>query len=199
MSRRTLFIGCLVFELLAVFGLFLPYAWLKSEGTVVTLRTVPVDPRSLFRGDYVVLDYEVGHGLPNGWAGEVLDSALVYVHLGPTGEVFERTGVSTEYPPILEEGQACLRGLTNSWDTTIRFPDIAQYFVPEGMGKELEQLQTVHRLLVDVVVDDECHAMIDAVKLGPEVPEEELPDWMRPPRPEDIPPRAMPVEMEPVR
>jgi uncharacterized membrane-anchored protein len=63
MSRRVAFLGCLLLELLLVFGLFLPLVMRVSEGREITLKTVPVDPRSVFRGDYVALDYEAGRGV----------------------------------------------------------------------------------------------------------------------------------------
>ncbi len=37
-----------------------------TEGREITLQTVPVDPRSLFQGDYAILDYEIAKFL-RGW------------------------------------------------------------------------------------------------------------------------------------
>src|SRR5688500_4585292 len=57
-SRRAFFVvGAL--QILAVLG----FAGMREAavrlGTEVILATVPVDPRDLFRGDYVVLNYEI--------------------------------------------------------------------------------------------------------------------------------------------
>ena len=45
--------------------------WIHGNGETVYLRTAPVDPRDLFRGDYVQLDYEIGQPetalLPPAW------------------------------------------------------------------------------------------------------------------------------------
>ena len=35
--------------------------WTLETGTPVVLAIRPVDPRSLFQGDYVQLSYEIGH------------------------------------------------------------------------------------------------------------------------------------------
>ena len=32
-----------------------------SESKIITLQTQPIDPRDIFRGDYVILDYEISH------------------------------------------------------------------------------------------------------------------------------------------
>ena len=37
-----------------------------TEGREITLQTAPVDPRSLFQGDYAILDYEIAE-IPRAW------------------------------------------------------------------------------------------------------------------------------------
>ena len=44
----------------ALLALVQQRASILKSGTEVRLRTVPVDPRDLFRGDYVVFSYEIG-------------------------------------------------------------------------------------------------------------------------------------------
>lgn len=57
--KRAGFIALVAVQALLLLGIVQTRnAWL-SEGTKVLLRTVPVDPRSLFRGDYVRLNYEI--------------------------------------------------------------------------------------------------------------------------------------------
>ena len=190
MNRRAFFLAGILFELVAVFGLFLPYIFLLQSGTPITLRTVPIDPRSIFRGDYVILGYEAGEGLPmTETYGDV-----VYAVLEKGGDVYERVRFS-DTKPELTEGQICLRGRTEYQRAT--FPDIAQYFVEEGTGTEWEQAQNAHRLLVDAVVNDDCKAAIKGLRLGPEVPEDELPEWMQPPLfLEEPPTKPIPAPVE---
>ena len=96
-------------------------------------------------------------------------------------------------PDVLKPGQVCLGGV-KEWGR-VRFPDIAQYYVEEGLGRALEQANTAHRLIVDAVVDKKCNAVISGIRLGAEVPESELP--VEPRRPEKpVPP---PVETSPAR
>ena len=178
MNRRTVFLIGLLVQLIAIFGLFVPYVLLLKSGTPITLKTVPIDPVSVLRGQYVMLGYEVGNDLPIG-----MESPVVYAVLKKgTDEFYQRTRFTTE-KPTLASGEVCLRGLPQ-YNRAI-FPDIAQFFVQEGLGPEFEQARNVRRLYVDAVVDANCHALIRGLRLGPEVPESELkredfPGLMRP-------------------
>jgi uncharacterized membrane-anchored protein len=169
MNRRTLFLIGLLLMLFALFGQFLPPLFLLKSGTEISLRTRPIDPFSIFRGQYVTLDYEIGTGSGRGLL-DMDEPRRVYLTLEKKGDFYERVAVS-DMIPSLKEGQVCIRG-ESRWGTT-RFPDIGQYFVEEGMGKELESARNAHRLIVDAVVDDKCRAGIKGLRLGPEVPREE--------------------------
>lgn len=171
MTRRTTFLIGLLVQLVAVFGLFLPYVWLAKSGELISLRTVPVDPRSIFRGDYVVLGYEAGRD-----TAQMSDPQmeLQYVVLEKKGDFHERVAVSAT-KPTLQPGQVCLRGYRD-W-TGITFPDIGQYFVEEGMGVEFEHARNAHRLIVDAYVNSDCAAVIRGVRLGPEAPEGIMDPW----------------------
>lgn len=171
MNRRTLFLIGLLVELVAVFGLFLPQQFLLRDGTPVSLKTTPVDPLSVFRGEFVALDYEAAQAPgPVDWTYDETES--VYVVLRKNGEFYERSEVTKEIPDLLPT-EACIRGIRQYG--RVWFPDIAQYFVEEGLGKELEQSRNAHRLIVDAVTDGQCRAGIKGVRLGPEVPQSEFP------------------------
>ena len=191
MTRRTLFLIGLLLELAAIFGLFVPYEMIRTSGTSITLGTVPVDPRSIFRGEYVILDYEAGAGMP------ISDEygKPVYIILEKKEEVFERVRIADQ-KPTLKDDQVCLQG-RREYNRTV-FPDIAQYFVEEGTGREIEQAINWHRLFVDAVVSDNCRAVLSGIRLGQEVPENELPDWARdqgiPPVPAERPLKPVPVQ-----
>ncbi len=187
MRRRTGFLVGILFELLAIFGLFVPYVLLTSSGTEITLRTVPVDPRSMFRGDYVTLGYEAAAGIKYSEVSAGEDDVVqpVFLVLEKKGDIYERVAVSKKQP-ALKEGQVCLRGNVSMWinqgsiqSVAVSIPDLAQYFVEEGIGRELESARNAHRLLVKAVVSPSCMAVLKGVVLGPEVPPSELPPEMR--------------------
>ncbi len=186
MTRRTVFLGCLLIQLLCVFGLFVTFIMRVSSGMEVTLKTAPVDPRSLFRGDYVMLDYEAGRGV-NEMAKY---NVPVYVVLAQNGETWDRVSYSEEKPQ-LKTGEVCLRGRLQY--QRIGFPDIAQYFVEEGLGKELENARNAHRLMVTASVTEDCHAVITGIVLGPEAPLE-IPEPLLRPILEETKPTEVPAQ-----
>ena len=141
-------------------GLVSPLA-VKTLGTTVYLETAPVDPRALFRGDYVILRYAVGQGASS---QKMVSSALergrpVYVTL--TTERPARFVAASLERPELSEGQVCLTGqvrLTGD-QHSVDFPQIAQYFVAEGEGREIET-QLGRDLLAEVRVSRRCDAVL---------------------------------------
>lgn len=164
MTRRTAFLIGLLVQLICVFGLFLPSVRLLQYGTQATLLTLPVDPWSLTRGQYVTLDYQAAQGLDR------MTERSLYVTLEQKDDVYERVGV-TEEKPSLQPGQICLWATSNGWN--VRFPDIGQYFVEEGSGLEIEQATRARRLYVDISTDSSCRARIRGIRIGQEVSDEE--------------------------
>ncbi|MFL2627869.1 MAG: GDYXXLXY domain-containing protein [Dehalococcoidia bacterium] len=81
-----------------------------SESKIITLQTQPVDPRDIFRGDYVILDYEISHLTENTTKRNGSDITTccyyefwdetdkdVYVFLKPAGDVWQAFGISSSY------------------------------------------------------------------------------------------------------
>jgi uncharacterized membrane-anchored protein len=86
MSRRWITGGLLITLLLQLGVLAVEYlvsVYPLWTGQEVRLETVPVDPRSLFRGNYVLLDYEISRiDLPEAAEAEGLRwNEVVYVKL----------------------------------------------------------------------------------------------------------------------
>ena len=106
-------------------------------GTTVVLQTVPVDPRSLFQGDYVRLDYEIAR-LPDWWVDQAIGQT-VYVELSEGADgVWRSKGYSRESPG---SGRVFLKGTVTSRGR-VDF-GIGTFFVPEGSGREIERAQDV--------------------------------------------------------
>ncbi|MBS96007.1 MAG: GDYXXLXY domain-containing protein [SAR202 cluster bacterium] len=81
-----------------------------SESKIITLQTQPVDPRDIFRGDYVILDYEISHLNENPTKRNSSDKTTccyyefweetdkdVYVFLKPAGDIWHAFGISSSY------------------------------------------------------------------------------------------------------
>lgn len=158
--NRKLLIAIVLQIVLMLAGLVAPLA-VKTTGTTVYLETVPIDPRALFRGDYVTLGYAVGQTVTT--AGLTRDSHKtgkpVFVTI-TTDRPAQFVAASLERPD-LEPGQACLRGRLRRFGTgnTVDFPQIGQYFVPEGEGREIER-QLGTGLLAEVKISGRCNAVL---------------------------------------
>lgn len=129
--------------------------WIFRSGQVVYLRTAPIDPRDLFRGDFVRLQYEINSVRPEHVDPAVAAAAaaarrerrrheIVYTRLHPAGAgLYEAAGTSTTQPA---EG-LFIRGRTeDSWRFGWRGSGhnfvkygIEQLFVEQGTGVAIEQ------------------------------------------------------------
>lgn len=167
MNRRTMI--AVAISLGAMLSVALPPMLTARTGTVAYLETQKMDPRALFRGDYVILGYLRAQNIvPNDMARQAADEARpVYVTF-----TTERPGsfvsVSLDRPE-LADGQVCIAGRVRrfrrqpdgaeSRNFPVDFPQIAQYFVTEGEGRELEQ-QRGEDLLARVAVSRGCNAVL---------------------------------------
>ncbi len=100
------------------------YHWVAT-GKKVLLRTEPVDPRDVFRGDYVQLRYEIS-SLNLGEMGiqeQFRPMERVYVHLErkPDG-VFRASSISRRPPEgkLFIQGRAKHTSTSTKWEVTLR-------------------------------------------------------------------------------
>lgn len=157
MNSRKFFYLVVVFWLLIFSGFIAYREYTLQTGREVLLKTVPVDPRDLFRGDYVTLGYAISTlNLSDGQAEDTnymnyTNNGRIYLALQfkdgygvpkkiykkpPGGELFikgrakgityERSRDNASIPPV--------RKLRVEYG-------IESYFVPEGLGGELERLR----------------------------------------------------------
>ncbi len=147
---------------------------LLKQGQEVVLPIVPVDPRSLFRGDYVRLSYQVtrvpGHLLE----GAIAKGKPVYVTVErqPDG-AYAPVAVSRSHPGVAAPDRIVLRGRIQhdarsnrlgSGDLFVRY-GIESYFVPEGKGLELEKMAGEQKLAAVIAVDRDGNSAIKGLKI----------------------------------
>jgi uncharacterized membrane-anchored protein len=163
-SFKIRFYALVLFQLLLLVGLIGYKQWTLYAGERILLQTLPVDPRDLFRGDYVILSYKVSS--PERWHWQespYRKGETVYVTLRRQGR-FHETELVSKSPP--EEGKLFLRGRvrqSTSQNLTVEY-GIESYFVPEGKGRELER-QAGRGLSVEVAVDQRGRAVIRGVRV----------------------------------
>jgi hypothetical protein len=121
---------------------------LLRDGREMVTEVIPVDPRDLFRGDYVVLGYSFGNReVPVPVGTDQGDT--VYVTLKPVApEQWEVVSVAGSYPSLAGGPEnVILKGIVSYVSqpvgselpkASVRY-GIESYFVPEGTGLELEK------------------------------------------------------------
>jgi uncharacterized membrane-anchored protein len=142
MSRSRIALGLglgIALQVLVVAGMVVQAALPLWTGTEVRLKTVPVDPRSMFRGNFARLRYDISR-LPGEVAGDLgmpRIGEVVYVRLRPTGNgLYDLAGASLEKPT---EG-VFLRGRIGSKRAPYRVNyGIEAFFAPKDKALQLEQ------------------------------------------------------------
>lgn len=177
LSYRLLII--VVIQTLVLAGMVAKRQWTLATGTPVVLETRPVDPRSLFRGDYVTFNYDISRLNLQALDGDDDFSRhdVVYVVLEP-GTPYWRPRAVYHTPPA---GQVTLRGTVQYagehwWNpetgnneavrhVTVRY-GIEDYFVPEGEGRVLERPVADETISLRVAVDRFGNGAIQALLIN---------------------------------
>jgi uncharacterized membrane-anchored protein len=177
MTRRVVLI--LALQTLVLIAMVALKQWTLNTGTPILLETQPVDPRSLFRGDYVHLNYTINTIKLDEVGGDDVFRRYqrVYVVLKPGSRYWEPVSVH-QSPPTVQSGFVIIKGAVEStidsaWDsrTRSRTPQrglnvrygVEDYFVPEGTGRELEVRRDGKRVDLRIAVDRYGNAGIKAV------------------------------------
>lgn len=172
MSKRSWAIVFIVaIQSILLMGMIAKKHHTLSTGTSILLKTQPVDPRSLFRGDYVRIRYaidQLSHELP-GAKADFRKGDTIYVALVQGGRYWRPVSVHPEKPD-LPHGQLAMRGEVKS-NKTYRSDiwvgyGINSYFVPEGEGRKLERPQEGDIVDIEVAVDDDGNAAIRTLLLN---------------------------------
>ena len=133
-------VAAIAFQLVVLAGMVVNAALPLWTGTEIRVKAVPVDPRSMFRGNYARLGYEFTT-LPKGAfreVGGVRNGEVVYVRLERgEGTRYEYAGVSLEPP---SEG-IFLRGRVAGFLPEYQFVryGIEAFFAPKERALALEK------------------------------------------------------------
>jgi uncharacterized membrane-anchored protein len=155
---------------------------LIKTGREITLPIIPVDPRDVFRGEYVRLGYEVGTvpaQLLDGPAPRRNRAFYVVLEKGEGG-AWKPVKVSRAMPLETGADRIVLKARSR-WDWPARTTEqkvnvrygIESYFVPEGEGRRLEQLARAKKMAALVAVDSRGNAAIKGLIIDGELRYEE--------------------------
>jgi len=151
--------AAVVIHVLILVLVLAPALWVQATGTEAFLETRKMDPRSLFRGHYVILGYKLAEGILNDRPALApgLGDNTVYVKFTTTRPA-KFLGVSHE-PPTLAAEEACIVGRKRGRGNSVDFPQIAQFFAPRDEARRLEGKRGVN-LLAKVRTDHRCNAVL---------------------------------------
>ena len=145
------FIAVILCQFLVLGGMIAKRIHLLRSGDVVRLQCQPVDPRSLFSGDYVVLNYTISR-FPdeefkrlNRGNEEFKHNDTIYVALERESDAkksaaWKAVAISKDRKTLSAEFPIVIRGVIRSdWQPyQIRY-GVENYFVPQFEGKQIER------------------------------------------------------------
>ncbi|MBI5817655.1 MAG: GDYXXLXY domain-containing protein [Verrucomicrobia bacterium] len=164
-ERAVLWIT-IAFQLAVLASMVVLHALPLMVGDTIRLKVMPVDPRDVMRGDYVILSYAISNvpdkgieGIPdannrvwrywerNSW----LEERTVYVTLEPDagGKLWRGVKASVHKPA---SGKFIRGKYVRQWGTPqIQF-GIEAFYVQEGAGKKLEEARNARHLVAEVAL-----------------------------------------------
>src|SRR5437868_11988550 len=161
---RTKFALLVALQVLLLLGLIGYKQVTLATGERVLVRTAPVDPRDLFRGDYVALHYKISHLDRSIWAeGHYQKGQTVFVTLGREGRFRSAEAVS-KAPP--KDARLFLRArVTKVANQAMEAQyGIESYFTPEGKADALASASQKYKgLTAEISVDRHGRAVLRKV------------------------------------
>lgn len=143
-------------------------ATILSRGREVRLPVVPVDPRDLFRGDYVVLSYPFSslELAKLDRSDPVKDGQTVFVTLVRDGEAWRAARLSAAHPGdglVLQARVTARYGMKPDCpacgSVTLAY-GLEKFFVPEGKGRAVERERDKMKVEVDAAVSSDGRAVL---------------------------------------
>lgn len=193
-GSRRLWIAAVVVAALqtAVLGYMVgERAWGLRSGVEILLKTAPVDPRDLLRGDYVTLNYDISRvpfsTMVEGPPKMSRSAAILSVRLkkqddGYWGIVESSFGALDPKPDTVVLKSLPVVDYVFYGDATDRSQaiigvtyGIERYYVPEGQGHDIESARNANRVAIAARVSSDGVAHIRSLLLdGKSVYEEPL-------------------------
>ena len=137
-----------------------------STGRPVVLEVRPVDPRSLFSGDFVILNYDINRLAKANLDGEkqFRRDARIYVRLAQNDGRWQAASVHQEIPET-SAADIVLSGKVewaNRSQIRVKY-GIEAFYVPEGKGRKIEKQIRGAKVQAEVVVDSRGRGVLRAL------------------------------------
>lgn len=166
MNRKHIFYLISVLWLIIIIGLIGFKQFTLLTGTKVLLRTVPVDPRDILRGDYVVLNYEISslnlENIPSDFT-DLSRGSRIYLILERENKYWVAKEIRKNRPKNLPFIKGKVRDIYGK-NIVVSY-GIESYFVPEGEGVYIER-SGGRGLDVEVSIDRFGNAIVNKLYLN---------------------------------
>jgi len=168
MDQKKIFIIIGIFWVIIIGGFVAFKEFTLRTGEEILLKTQPVDPRDLFRGDYVILSYDISAISTDkltyqGFNFEEGDKVYVLLNID-NQKIGTLANIDKKRPQkgIFIEGK--VKSVFNN-RLNIEY-GIESYFVPEGKGREIERnLGKIYTIYTKAAVDNFGNAIIRSLVL----------------------------------
>lgn len=162
-KKTLLFLLAITVQIIILFCMVFSNEARIRNGIKIIVKTVPVDPRSLFRGDYIDLRYDfsrINLNSVNSSKKYFYYGNKVFVKLARVGEDWGIAFVSDKPIKNVKPQEVVIAGTVNRWGgakyINVKY-GIESYFIPEGKGKYIEKQISKKRVKVELSVDkDGC-------------------------------------------
>jgi uncharacterized membrane-anchored protein len=167
--ERKVLLVTVVVQIVILLGMIALRALPLLTGKTVLVRVQPVDPRDLFRGDYVILSYPFSRTSPetidglsaDERGGRKLDGRTVYVPLVPDSVPGHwRAEKATVVKPV---SGLFLKGQMERYGS-VKF-GIESYYVQEDGGHLYEQAIRARKLSAELAVTSSGQAALRGLKI----------------------------------
>lgn len=163
--RRPLLFGAVAFQIAVLVAMTAINAAPYGVGKTIRLHVVPVDPRDLFRGDYVTLSYGLSRAPADGiegiadsksrneyWRPHEPEEQAVYVSLEK--DALDDCWHATQFSVHRPTSGTFLRGTYRrySYGNAEIVYGIESFYVPEGTGRKYEDAARAHKLTAEIAL-----------------------------------------------
>lgn len=137
---------------------------LIKSGQEIVLPIRPVDPRDLFKGDYVRLGFDISRIerklLPEPVIASKREMVIFVTIERAEGDKWKPVAASTALPDKVAANQIVIRGRTSRYaPEAIRY-GLERYYLPEGTGRTIEDMARKSQLSAIVAIDAKGRAAI---------------------------------------
>ena len=168
MSKKKIFLIIGIFWIVIIAVFIGSKELTLKTGNEILLKAAPVDPRDLFRGDYVILEYEISTIDTGAVTFDIPDIRIedkIYVTLDVDKyKIGNISSISKQKPANGNFIKGTIKSVHK--ESMIIEYGIESYFVPEGLGGEIERNR--EKLYTKVAIDKFGNAVIKSLIMNGE-------------------------------